>query len=118
MTFDFGRYPENNFWVDKNGIDIWWAYHLFYAIGFSHTLEPGQSIIYPVFNPPYSWDMRDNDGILIGVGEYEVIGGFYANGIGPDSKISVPINIIPEPSTLLILSIGILGIWIKKHRNK
>jgi hypothetical protein len=108
VTFGFPGSPEWNFWVEKDGINIWSAVKGWYAFSPGFTLAPGEYKEFPDLNPPCIWDMRDNENNLINVGEYDVIGGFDA-GIAEHyyySRVSVPITIVPEPATIVLLGIG------------
>ena len=85
-------------------------------------IQPLETKIYP---EPWSsqpdgliWDMKEWDGNIVDLGVYEV----YA--IPPvlfppvsSSIISVPIQIIPEPTSLVLLSLGLLLVK-KKKRNR
>ena len=115
VTFHVPSIPEYDFWVQKDGVDIWWRGHGFWLWGGQFTLEQNESWICPGLNKPYLWDMRDNGNNLVGLGIYNVIGGiFYRSEHPVDTKVSVPIQIVPEPSTILFFSIGTLVIWIRK----
>jgi hypothetical protein len=122
VTFNFINTPEWNFWAEKDGISIWKKISTFLDIGISYSLASGESQIYP-FSPPYFslWDMKDNNGNLINPGEYQIIGGLvsgFPNNTYEYSKVAVPITIVPEPSTILIFSMGILGIFLRKYKNQ
>jgi len=116
VTFSFGGDPEWNFWVEKDGDYVWQAVEGWWATIVNFTLAPSEYKEYP-----YEWDMRDNDGVLVSLGEYNVIGGFDA-GV-PDnyeySRVSVPIVIIPEPCSLTLFAAGlcILNHFNNKRRN-
>jgi hypothetical protein len=63
--------------------------------------------------------MRDNHGNLVDLGNYDMIGGLYDSfGEYDYTKVTVPIEIVPEPSTLLLLGFGILSIHRRKIRGE
>lgn len=120
VNFGFGHMPEWNFWVEQNGINIWTKVQFPLAVAISYTIDPGESRVYP-YIPPVIWNMKDNDGSLISSGIYEVIGGYdwnWINGSYDYSKISVPITIIPEPSSVMILSLGVLGLFFRRNKKQ
>jgi hypothetical protein len=116
VTFRFPSSPAWNFWVEKDGEGIWSAVKIWYAFGTSFTLTPSEYKEFPDFSPPYVWDMRDDEGNLINVGEYEVIGGFDA-GIAENfyySRVSVPITVVPEPGSFVLLLGGMFYLTRKR----
>ena len=118
VTFSSPRLPEWNFWVEKNGENIWRAINTWYTMATKFTLSPGESKEFPSINPPYIWDMRDNENNLVNLGGYSVIGGLYDGSEYYNyTKIDVPIEIIPEPSTILFLAMGMVGVRAR-YRNK
>jgi len=106
VTFSFPGWPEWNFWVEKDQENIWTAVSVWYTFPINFTLSPGEYKQYPLV-----WDMRDYKGnLLVDIGEYSVIGGFDdgPGGGGYDySKVSVDIMIVPEPSTIVLLALGL-----------
>ena len=96
--------PEFNFIVEKNGDDIWARYRSFY------TFSPGVEILAGEYvEKTFSWDMKDNNGILVAPGIYNVVGVMY-NGL---TEVSVPITVIPEPGSLVLFITGV-SFLIKK----
>lgn len=117
VTFGFPHSPVWNFWVKRDEEYIWRAINGWYAKPTEFTLSPGESKEFPAFSSPYVWDMRDNENNLVTVGGCSVIGGFHAGSEGYEySKVAVPIQIIPEPATLLLLTIG--AVWIRVVKRK
>jgi len=97
--------PVYNFWVEKNNQNVWTGVRSWYLMGKGLTLIPGQLIEFPEHEPAFLWNMKDNTDNLVSTGIYDVIGGL---DHGHEySIVSVPIEIIPEPITLLIICTGI-----------
>jgi len=113
ITFNFSYTPEWNFWVKNNNENLvfqavtgWWA------MGTSFTLQPNDNKDFS-----YIWDMKNAEGHLVELGAYTVIGGLDANmGEYGYTQVPVGIDIIPEPTSVFLLSIGVLGI-IKRNRE-
>ena len=116
VTFMFGGSPEWNFWVEQNDDPVWQAVEGWYTQIVWLTLDSSEYKEYP-----YLWDMRDSEDILVGYGEYNVIGGFDAgtsldNRMWEFTEVAVPVTIIPEPSSLAIFIAG-LSILAKKNKH-
>jgi hypothetical protein len=111
VTFDFGWYPVYQFWVEKEGEQIWSAIGTRLAVVTKLILMPGESRVFPDdFTPPFIWDMRDK-GNLVKLGTYNVIGGLYSvSGYYDYTKVAVSIEIIPEPASILLLALGAVGV--------
>ena len=95
VTFGFPGSPEWNFWVERDGENIWTAVEGWWWIGSGFTLAPSEYKEYP-----YLWDMRDHENnLLVNVGGYSVIGGLdgAATEFYDFTRISVGIKIVPEP---------------------
>lgn len=91
VKFIFPHSPEWNFWVEKDGEVIWMAVNTWWDMATLLMLAPNDSDDYSCV-----WDMRDNKNNLVNVGKYSAIGGLYAGtGNYVDTKVSVPIEIIP-----------------------
>jgi hypothetical protein len=88
-----------------------------YGSGTGFILSPGEYKEFPDLNPPCVWDMLDDEDNLINVGEYDVIGGFDAMMAENYyySRVSVPITIVPEPSSLALLLGGIFYLTRKRR---
>ncbi len=110
VTFDFPRDPVYQFEVEQGVEQIWNVPKLVYFIETSITLLPGEYKVFPL-SPPLIWNMRDNEDNLVDVGNYNVIGRLYGYDF---TEVSVPINIVPEPATIIVLGLGILGMRIKE----
>jgi len=119
VTFWFPHIPVWNFWVEKDGENIWRAVNGWYGMITEFTLSSGESKEFPDISSPYIWNMRDNGDKLVHVGEYNVIGGLYAGtGEYDSTRVSVSIEIVPEPTSIALLGVGIVGIIFKKQRDK
>ncbi len=118
VTFGPLPMPEWNFWVEKDGEYIWKAVNVYWGMQTEFTLSPGESKEFPAFNYPYVWNMRDDENNLVTTGDYSVIGGLY-HGLGyyDYTKVNVPIEIVPEPTTFLFTILGAIALRAK-HRSK
>lgn len=118
VTFTFPHRPEWNFWVEKDGVEIWVATEGWTQMGSQFTLGPDEFKEFPDTNTPSIWDMRNKQNNLVDVGEYDVMGWLYDGMGGYDyTEVSVPIQIVPEPATILLLSVGIIGIRRKRYNK-
>ncbi len=115
VTYNFGRSPEWNFWVDKDGDNTWKAVNGWWTVSSEFTLATGEYIEFPNLSEPLIWDLRDNNGIPVQLGDYLVTGGLDW-GYYDFTKVSVPIEVIPEPTTILLMAIGTLGIRLNKQK--
>ena len=98
--------PEFNFVVTKEQEAIWALVHWFIAFSPGVPLSAGE-----FKEISYSWDMINDNGNLVGPGIYDVIGVTYTL---PQIEVGVPISIVPEPATLLLLSLAGLKV-LSKH---
>jgi hypothetical protein len=114
VTFGFPHFPVYQFWVEKDGEQIWSAPNSWLFSVTELTLLPGEFREFPDdFSPPFIWRMRDNENNLVDLGTYNVIGGLYGYDY---TKIAVPINIVPEPSSFLLLALGVF--WTRAKARK
>ena len=113
VMFGFPHSPEWNFWVEKDGEHIWQAVEAWWTIPTSFILASGEYKEYP-----YIWDMKDNNGILVNLGQYDVIGGFDAGAAGnyEYSRVAVPITIVPEPCSLALFTTGLFVLMRNRKR--
>jgi hypothetical protein len=119
VTFQFDMIPHFLFTVKKDDEQIWrepgWA-----LMGSSQfTLLPGETREFPDFvdfPPPMTWDMRNKQGELVNSGTYDIFGMLTSFNY-ENSEISIPVNIIPEPATIMLLSFGLLPIFRQKRRS-
>jgi hypothetical protein len=122
VMFGFPHTPVWNFWVEKEGNDVWTAVNRWWAKGLELTLESGESAEFPDVNYPYIWNMRDKEGDLVDVGEYEASGGLDAMSPAyEETKVSVPIRIMCGPVSTDVeivphrLNLASRGKWISCH---
>ena len=97
-----------NLWVQKDDETIWALAHSFLWYLQNIDLLAGESV-----EIPYSWDMIDDDSDLVGPGVYDIVGVMYNepwneynHGTYTITEVEVPITIIPEPATVLLLGLG------------
>jgi hypothetical protein len=119
VTFNFGHFPVFQFSIEKDNEQIWSVPTVWFEGSSQFTLLPGETREFPdlvEFPPPLIWNMRNNEDELVGLGRYNIIGELY-NGFEYDyTKTSVPINIVPEPTTIILLSFGLLPI-LRQRRS-
>jgi hypothetical protein len=121
VTYIFGQSPVWNFWVQKDGVQIWQGWWSGLPTVTGLTLAPGDTKEFPTLaeNPPFKWNLKDSSGISVGAGNYTVLGGLYRPDHSYDyTKVSVPIEIIPEPTTFLLLTIGAVISKVTQHRYR
>jgi len=94
VEFGFPGCPVWNFWVKKDGENIWAAVRLLLPVITTLELRAGEYEEYL-----YVWNMEDNEGGLVGPGEYDAVAGFdggmEGSGYYDFSKVSVTIKIEP-----------------------
>lgn len=120
VTFVFTVGPVDDrcdFMVDKERLRIWDNLtrpssdaETFFALG---PLE--------VMNFYWSWDMADFDGEQVIPGHYDITGALSDLNLDYIEKyvpVSVQIDIIPEPATLLLVGSGLAGLLTCNKRKK
>ena len=110
ITFTLPQSPVWNFWAEKDSAQIWQGWWTGFSVVTHLTIATGESRMFPMSseNPPFKWNLKDNNGNVVGIDNYDIIGGLYSQSGNYDyTKISVPIVIIPEPTSLIFLSIGL-----------
>jgi hypothetical protein len=109
ITYTVSWNPIWNFWAETGGQHIWTGMHSKLDEVTSLTLEPGESVEFPEYNPPFTWDLRNDAGDLVQPGEYDVIGGIdHSENYYDYTKVSVQIEVIPEPATFVLFGPGLL----------
>jgi len=116
VTIPCSRAPEFNLWVQKDGGAIWSLIHIFkwYSPGVELAVGEPKEL-------SCNWDMRDDNGNLVELGIYAVVGVMYNepwnynnHGNYIPTEVAVPITIIPEPAAILLLAMGIVGVRASK----
>ena len=117
VSFGFPQYDVYNFWVDKDGDNIWRAVNSWLWVATEFTLSHNESKEFPTSIPYQIWDMRNSEGNLVNLGQYDIIGGLFSTSGGYEyTEVSAPITIVPEPATILIFGTGIIGIRASKRK--
>jgi hypothetical protein len=97
-----------NLLVEKNNESVWAAAHWFTWDTPTVILSAGESK-----GVSHIWDMIDDNGNLVDPGIYDVVGVMY-NGY---TEVAVPITVIPEPASLLLLGAGFFGLILKRRQK-
>ena len=119
VTVHFLDQVQYYFTVKDNGNLIWDAPKVGLPALSSFVLPPSGYIEYTE-----TWDMLDNQGVLITPGNYEVTGSLHPVLLFQEDEdkyvpVSVSIGVIPEPATMVLLGVGMIGIILnKKERGK
>ena len=100
--------PEFNLLVKKDENTIWMKVKAWYLYSPGVEILSGESV-----DTIFSWDMKDDNGILVVPGIYNVEGVMY-NSL---TEVSVPITVIPEPGSIVLLMTGSF-VLIRKKRGK
>lgn len=116
VTFETGNTPQYQFKVQQDETIIWFCPGFFFPSVTRFTLHPGELKEYSNY-----WDMINFfTGDLVSPGNYDITGALYDLALDYRERyvpVTVPIEIVPEPATILLLSAGILGIRIRKPRR-
>lgn len=113
------RSGEFNLWVQENGETIWALAHWFKWYSLGVELSAGE-----LKEISRNWDMKDDDGVLVEPGIYNVVGvmynepwNYYNNRGYTITEVGFPITIIPEPGSLAILGMGFVSLLIYNRRK-
>jgi hypothetical protein len=125
IMFQFLTSRQCSFQVWEAETRIWWWPKYASQSGSGFTLQPGEFKEFLT-----DWDMMNDNGtpeiydnFLVSPGIYYVSGQLknpfrtIPDGVTPES-VSVPIQIIPEPSTLGLLGMGLLAVLSYRKRKK
>lgn len=115
VTFDFGVVQQSRFEVSDGTQTVWRWPKLVNPQLSSFTLNTGE---YKEFLK--NWDMiNDNTGTLVIPGDYNVFGVLnYPTTHDKYVPVSVDIQVIPEPATLILLGTGLMGILSFRRRKR
>jgi hypothetical protein len=110
---------QHYFTVKQNENLIWDVPKVGFPAFSSFTLPPNG---YKEYSE--TWNMLNNQGILITPGTYEITGSLHPVFLTQQDKdryvpVSVQIEIIPEPASLLLLGTGLISLLARNRtRNK
>jgi hypothetical protein len=114
-------YPPYHLWIENQDDERIASFGGHFPVVSTINLLPQETVIFPYpWNSPEGtiWEMTDDNGEVIDLGIYGIFGGITVySPIISYSVVSVPIQIIPEPASLVLLSIGLLRVR-KKKRNR
>jgi hypothetical protein len=113
ITYTSHASPVWNFWAETGGQHIWTGMHFKLPGGTFWTLDPSDSVEFPEYGV-FTWNLKDDDNNPVQPGEYLVIGGIDEPGYYDYTKVYVPIEVIPEPSVLLLFAAGIVVLRTKR----
>ena len=114
-----GQARDLDIWVRQEGNTLWMALgamgpdnslpHSFVSLSLGETLEL-----------EWTWNMTDFFDDPVGTGDYDMfglLGSWRLVSEHDTANVSVPITINPEPVTIVLLSLGGLGILRSKRHN-
>jgi len=112
VTISCSRGPEIDFWVQKDGANVWSLMQTWYWYSPGVEILAGESE-----DLIYTWDKKDNSGFPLDAGVYDVFGviynepwnDFYYGSYTP-TEIAVGITIVPEPCCLLLFGLGVFAV--------
>ena len=103
------RLSYYNQMVRQNDQMIWVQFNGYLTTIADIDLEPKEVLVHN-----YTWNMIDYNNNLISPGMYDVVGIMYSY---PVIEVSVPIQVVPEPVTLVLLLAGSV-VLSRKKQNK
>ena len=115
VTIPCSRSPEFNLWVQEDEETVWMKVQGWYWSSPGIPLSAGEST-----ELTHDWDMIDDNDNLVAPGIYDVVGVMYNepwndfNGRDPiPTEVAVPITIIPEPASLLLVGMAGMLLWLR-----
>ncbi|MHC5073520.1 MAG: PEP-CTERM sorting domain-containing protein [Planctomycetota bacterium] len=116
VTFHFTDLVTHYFTAKYDGNLIWDAPKVGLPAESEFVLQQNEYVKYYE-----SWDMFDNLGLLITPDNYEITGSFHPVLLIEKDRyvpVSVFINVVPEPTTLLFFGLGALALLRQNNRKK
>jgi hypothetical protein len=121
VSITCSQLPEYNLWVQRDEESIWER-----SLGGYPTVPEVELLPGEYEELGHSWDMKDNDGVLVEPGLYTVVGLMYNSIWNYDnygdpfkSEVGVQITIIPEPGSLgfFVGVLSFLGYYNRKRKS-
>jgi len=117
VTIHFSDQVQHYFTVKQDEYLVWDEPKIGQPATSTVVLPPGGNKEYTE-----TWDMLDNQGVLIMPANYEVTGSFHPVILSQVDKdkyvpVSVQIEIIPEPASIALLGLGLASLLVRKKER-